>query len=577
MDSWDDYVFMVSFFVQAGLAIVFLVTFFVHVSEFGYNSSTMGFPIFKSLYTNVYGQPIGSQHVTLFGETSVLKTTMGGTSIYMPMAPLPLSFDSPSFAGQRSYTYYYCNDTAFTSTIPSGDWNRQMSLCHIERSKQVAMYQNDPVSLTFSSAWNSLFMSMVVLWLYASWALLLWNWGEKHATWKWIVYSLWQVFIFVTVLISAIFQVDNTVIPRNNIIYSLLLITLTMVQQFIIMFRSCRIHKRRDDVTDFGDILGAINIVGCIRNLKSFLYVNPDQRKDLSLKWYNENESYRNYRIVNVILSSQIFLFPTLVLCLYTIAVNKAVEWSIQAAWVRFVIIIFGLMMLNYRKINPITIGYFKAITKLWAEGTRVKEENARANAAAVNPVPVEPVDTMASARARIIFPELGGPLDALGKIPESMFGYSMWRFKDTSIVVGAFFLVWVNLVIYDDHLLRSVWNNPDTSLSAWSGFICFVLGVALVAFGNMVLTTRNKFVVFYNCAVFLFITIILSVVIIDLVVGVYARTYCTFAGSHKFFCGNAPMMNLNSEPYLGAIKVEGTDFASVYSAIQPTLTFKAI
>ncbi|EKX36196.1 hypothetical protein GUITHDRAFT_146002 [Guillardia theta CCMP2712] len=146
--SWDNYVFMVSFIIQFSLAFSFLVIFSVHVIEFGYNSGSMRFPIFKSLYTNVYGQPIGSQRVTLFGETSVLKTTVGGTSSYMPVAPLPLSFDSPSFAGQRPYTYYYCNDTAFTSTIAANDWNRQMSLCHIERSKQVAMYKNDPVSLT---------------------------------------------------------------------------------------------------------------------------------------------------------------------------------------------------------------------------------------------------------------------------------------------------------------------------------------------------------------------------------------------------------------------------------------------
>eukprot|EP00960_Hanusia_phi_P001840 52657-Hanusia_phi.AAC.7 len=336
-------VFMIAFLLMASFSLIFWITFIVHASRAGKPFVTM--PVFKSRYTSVYGDPVGNDHVSLFGATDLV---VSGTGSFMPMAPIPVSFDDGLSTIDTNLTYYRCMDASYQSMLPLADRSRLIALCEKERSKQVAMYRNDPTSISFGSAWNPLFMSMVCLWLYASWGLLLWSWGGRARSFKWIVYVTWQVVIFGTVLISAILQVDRTVIPRNNIIYSLVLVFFTVGQQLITIYRACRRGRQVPGAADsLQNLFESIDLVDCIDDQKSIVSGE-------------DNGEYQNYRVVNVVLNSQILLFPTMVLSLYTIGLHTSLEWVIQPIWVRMVLFIACLILVHYRKINPLVVEHVK-------------------------------------------------------------------------------------------------------------------------------------------------------------------------------------------------------------------------
>jgi hypothetical protein len=558
----ERWLFSILFSIAFVFSVVFFGAYLHHIKIYGESEGKINFPIFKSLYSNVYGRAIGSQHVTLFGETSVLQTTTPGGSSYMPMAPLPLSFDDASFADRRNFTYYLCHDPGYAASLPMPDRARLLRLCNIERSKQVALYRNNPVSITFSAAWNPFFMVMVVLFLYASWLLLLWDCSDYTEgimgyfnNYKIGIYAFWQLWILVVVLFSAIFQVDNAVIPRNNIVFALVLIAATIVQQIITM-RRCS----KEQIQGEGAMFDGINLIACIRNMDT-IFTDHEARKG----WMYATESYANYRVINVILSSQIFLFPTLILSLYAIALNHAVEWSFQAAFVRSVLLIMGLLLLNYRRINPIRTHY-----KMQEEIAMVVKSNARFG---IMPTRLGPNPSAPS------FDDLDGnpPKATLlddekssSQVQETSsftINYSM----DTILVFVVFLLLWINQIVYDVILLKPA---ESTKFLAWAGYFLNFPIVASILLVNYFTTTHNRWVVLLNAFIFSFAILISSaIVFFDVVTGL-DKTHCTFNQPQNFFCGNAANHNLNLPAYLNPVAINTTSFAEVYSGMASSLTF---
>ena len=566
--------FSVLFFVAFSLSLMFLISYFQHVRIYGENEGKISFPIFKSLYSNVYGRAIGSQHVTLFGETSVLQTTTPGGMSYMPMAPLPLSFDEATFADRRNYTYYLCQDATYGADLTLPERARQHRLCNIERSKQVALYRNNPVSITFSAAWNPFFMVMVVLFLYASWMLLLWDcsyYNEANGSnfvfkifgsYKIWIYSAWQLLILVVVLFSAIFQVDNAVIPRNNVIFALVLIAATIVQQIITM-RRCS----KDQMKGEGGMFEGINLLGCIRFTRNFIANEVNMQS---------TESYENYRAINVILSSQILLFPTLILSLYAIALNHAVEWSFQAAFVRSVLLIMGLLLLNYRRINPIRTHY-----KVQKEVAMGEKQDARFGFMRTrfgltgpgdyqdgNPEKATMVDDEKQSDGN---PNPMQQTSYTPEVPESLPTFTINYSMDTILVFFVFLLLWINQIVYDVILLKPA---ESTKFFAWVGYFLHFPSVALILLGNYFTTTHHNWVVYYNAIILSFVIFVCSIIIFfDVFLGL-DKTHCTFHQPHKFFCGNAANHNLNFPAYLNPVAIQATTFANVYSGMSNSLTF---
>ena len=565
--------FMSLFLLAFCCSILFFGAYIRHIQVYGENEGKISFPIFKSLYSNVYGRAIGSQHVTLFGETSVLQTTTPGGMSYMPMAPLPLSFDEPTFADRRNYTYYLCQDATYAADLSLPDRARQHRLCNIERSKQVALYRNNPVSITFSAAWNPFFMVMVVLFMYASWLLLLWDcslYNEvngSNAFFKFIgsnkiwIYSFWHILILIVVLFSAIFQVDNAVIPRNNVIFALVLIAATIVQQIITM-RRCNKEQMKGE----GGLFDGINLIACIRMIQNFI---PPQ-SDTENEKMQSHETYENYRVINVILSSQIFLFPTLILSLYAIALNHAVEWSFQAAFVRSVLLIMGLLLLNYRRINPIRTHY-----RVQKEVNMVAKQDARFGFMRTQFGLISSVVNQDGNPDKAILVDDEKESDGNpGLIPgpaNRLYTFTINYSMDTILVFTVFLLLWINQIIYDVVLLKPA---ESTKFLTWFAYFLNFPFVASILLCNYFTTTNYRWVVYFNAIVFAFAILVGSVIVFSDVFMGLNKTHCTFNQPQKFFCGNAANHNLNFPAYLNPVPIHATTFADVYSGMSSSLTF---
>ena len=228
LKSATNIVFLVSFGFLFVISLVYLGTFLDYLNKVG-NGNARVFPSIKSLYSTTYGQGLDSQHVGLFGLTSILKSSSGD---FMPVAALPLSFDQNGGRFEKNLTYFHCLDSYYLDAFPEADRERMKQICIVERPKQVAMYMNDARSLTFSSSWNPLFMVLVVLFLYSSWFLLLLQlpegWFSSAKPW---VYGAWQGVLFVIIIVAGIVQVEGTVIPRNNVLFALVLLGFTLAQQ----------------------------------------------------------------------------------------------------------------------------------------------------------------------------------------------------------------------------------------------------------------------------------------------------------------------------------------------------------
>eukprot|EP00960_Hanusia_phi_P073415 768010-Hanusia_phi.AAC.1 len=348
-----------------------------------------------------------------------------------------------------------------------------------------------------------------------------------------MVYVFWQMIIFGVVLFSAPMQVDNAVIPRNNVIYSLVLILLTVAQQILTMYRCSQERAAQDnseqkepklDVMPTMQMLyEAINLTGCVSELSKSLIPQGD------------TAAFQNYKLVQIVLNSQVLLFPTLVLTLYTLALHNSLEWVIQSVWVRMVLFVACLILVHYRKINPLNLKYDQLLDRD-KQGPFGKVRDYKENNRYTGMV---------------------------GRIS-----------NDSFLVIVGMLLVYGQMIVADVFLLRHTWADPYSSVASLSSFICLLAGVGLLMLVNVFFKKDNVLLLYGNVLLFNGMVALLSIVVIYLIVNKYSNFYCSFGSTSKYFCGNAANHNLNVEEYTDPIKITGTTMSAVYTALQGSLTY---
>lgn len=498
-----NYMFLGAFLLGALLSLVYLFTFVAYIAKGGTETKNV-FPLYHSVYMGTYGDPIDSQHVSLFGQTNILRQSNGD---YMPVAALPLSFDNTGDRFEKNLTYFRCSDPYYLKDVNADDRLRLQRICDVQRIKQVAFYTVDSRSLSFSSSWNSFFMLFVVIWLYTSWFLLLSILPEYFAGWKSPLYVVWQVVLFVVILFSGVLRIDGDIIPRNNIFFSLVLLSLTCAQQ---MF-AVEMKKGWDWNLDiFATILR-----WSTRNF----YTGEVRNMDVAM-----------HRLSRVLLEMNIFLFPTLILCLYGLTVNNLSEWVFQAMFVRSVLIVVGALLLNHRKLAPIKIMQ------------AVLDENEDASTVR-RPTLKEYVDRKFVMQDMYL---LALPVFAL--IFETLwfqFDY-VYGLSQNAGMIGFIFTYLILILTFGFLFLFGVLNVGG---ARWQS-------TALFAFFALLVITACT-----TCYFFFMI--------------VFNSYYCSVNDPHKYFCGNANVAhNLNQFAYTKPVRISKTTLSDVLQEINSTLTF---
>ena len=501
LKSATNIVFLVSFGFLFVISLVYLGTFLDYLNKVG-NGNARVFPSIKSLYSTTYGQGLDSQHVGLFGLTSILKSSSGD---FMPVAALPLSFDQTGGRFEKNLTYFHCLDSYYLDAFPEADRERMKQICIVERPKQVAMYMNDARSLTFSSSWNPLFMVLVVLFLYSSWFLLLLQlpegWFSSAKPW---VYGAWQGVLFVIIIVAGIVQVEGTVIPRNNVLFALVLLGFTLAQQVYTIKSSSTGDWSYDLLVNF-------------KNQKRSIEFD----KDGSAKTH----PYGRFRLMNTIVGMNILLFPTFVLCLYSLSVNNISEWMFQSVFVRYVLVVVALLLLNYRKISPI---YFD------------------------------------------IYPENEDTKSALRRFYSSI----NWVASDYSILFIGTAILLISTLFFDMYMFDGFWKNGVTDwISTMSYSLIVALFAAILLFSMFLGNSRLEAQLVAGS--FAFFVGFLSIVLYAVLRGTFDDYYCSMKRSSTFYCGNADATkNLNSNAYTYPLKITHGNFDDVFTAISGSLTF---
>lgn len=502
-----NYIVGFLFLVLAVTGLVFLFTFLNYLGNVNAGTAKV-FPSAKSMYTIPYGQALDSQHVGLFGLTGILK---GSNGDYMPVAALPLSFDDTKERFEKNLTYYKCLDPYFVAEFPVADRERMKQICMVERVKQVAFYMNDERSLTFSSAWNPFFMLMVVVWLYASWFLLFTTLPEGMlGSAKVWVYGVWQILMFVIVAISGVLQIDGTVIPRNNVLFSLFLIGFTVAQQLYVV-------KSSSDGGDWSFDL----FENFAKNQRA---VNVNAQMEMT-----DVAAYGRFRTMNTIIEMNVLLLPTFILSMYAISVNNVSEWMFQAVFVRYVLVVFSILLINYRKISPL---YFE------------------------------------------IFKDASTDENTMKRVGKEIGKYTGMYTSDVSLLVVSTLLLFVSSLTVDWWMFDGFQKNAITgwtnSLVYWLVVVLFLFALVEIAFMNNSGFTRNTMLMVLG--VFL---VILSYVAYGVLRGGYNKYFCSMDSPHAFYCGHpTATRNLNTPAYTYPVKITKTTFDEVYAEISGGLTF---
>lgn len=496
--------FRIAFIVNFVLSILFMALFLVNCSKSDSGDgvvSAYSTPIMKSQYETTYGEGIDSSHVTLFGMTNILR--QANSKDYMPLAPLPLSFYDTG--APTDMTYASCLTFDYSIYATNLEKTRYKNLCVTEKVKQVAFYTNDARSLTFSSAWNPLFMGMVVFWLYTSWFLLLSTVGTNYQTIKFTIYIIWQLFISGVVVISAILQVNNSVVPRNNVLFAVVVILITVGQQLYTLWKCyCCVDKTKK--------VGVFDLCSCIRNSYHTHPFNPD-----------DNYSYVNYKINEILLNMNVILFPTLVACMYALSNSYPSEWSFQATFVRVVVTFAGLMLVHHRKINPIYI------------------------------------------KLRNVEKYTGNYVN----------GFIQSLSTDSIIVLVALLLLSISELYITYTRFEGSMSGGLTNMQSLVTFIVLIIVIISELLSSYIGKTDHKTQVYFRHYVLYLSQLLFGILILYSVGMRLNEFYCTTHLYGNHFCGNTQAAkNLNLESRLSPVMVSSSDFATVYAALEPSLTY---
>jgi len=496
-------VFLVSFLLLFVTSMVYMGAYLDYLRKVGTGKALLT-PSIKSLYTTTYGQSLDSQHVGLFGLTSILKSTSGD---FMPVAALPLSFDQTGGRFDKNLTYFHCLDPFYLDDFPAADQERMKQICMVERPKQVAFYMNDARSLTFSSSWNPMFMTMIVLFLYTSWFLLLSQFPDFVAYLKPWVYAVWQGVVFVLIVVSGIIQVEGTVIPRNNVLFALVLLGFTMAQQ-VYTIKSSSFSQGEwsyDLLLNFHEQKRALD------------YKDDDQANP---------RPYGRFRLMNSLIGMNVLLLPTFVLCLYSLSVNNVSEWMLQSVFVRYVLIVVAVLLLNYRKINPI---YFQ------------------------------------------IYPDNEDTTKTLRKYYSSGLD---WIMSDYNLLFIGTAILLITTLFFDMYMFDGFWKNGITGAFSMTIYALIVILFVLILFSLMFMGNTKLDAGVVAGAVTVFV-VLLSYMVFSVLVGTYNEYYCSTQRSSSFYCGNAvTTKNLNRDAYTFPLKITHGTFDGVFDEISGSLTF---